>query len=603
MSSLLNKNLKLLKERFPGLSELWQDCTPAPLQIVSAKNGQPTVIENNIPLHSKYNPQKEAEEAVKAFDENKYSAAVFLGFGLGYAPVAFAKRFPQAAIILVESNPSRLLAALNETDWESIFSHKNLILAVGASKEQTQSLLDRYNAKEIFVFKNNAQIQHDRDFFSAVEETLAEGKQRDSVNEKTLEKFSRLWLKNSCINAKQIILCDTIQKFRNKFRGLPFLILAAGPTLSDTLLLLRQLSQKTVTVCVDTALHSCLQYGIEPDFILLSDPQYYCSLHLEFLKSPSSVLVTEIAAWPSVFRFNCREKVLYASQFPIGQYFESRMSKSGSRGWGLGAGGSVSTTAWDFARYCGANVIFMAGLDLGFPKGQTHIRGSQFEQKAHEVSSRLNTAETEGTVALINGALIKKQDYCGNGIFTDKKMLLFAQWFKKNCTEAALGGLDTYSLSDKSLFIEGIKTELPKALLDLPDIRKKKNSILCENSQTINADKSEFMHILNEFLYDLNELSDIAREGINFCNRALAAPEKTDRILYTLSDLDKKILASGAKQAAELVFPTKSRLEFLTKYINTGETSGQIQFSRILYEQLFTSAEECKKFLNKSILL
>ena len=431
MSSLLNKNLKLLKERFPGLSELWQDCTPAPLQIVSAKNGQPTVIENNIPLHSKYNPQKEAEEAVKAFDENKYSAAVFLGFGLGYAPVAFAKRFPQAAIILVESNPSRLLAALNETDWESIFSHKNLILAVGASKEQTQSLLDRYNAKEIFVFKNNAQIQHDRDFFSAVEETLAEGKQRDSVNEKTLEKFSRLWLKNSCINAKQIILCDTIQKFRNKFRGLPFLILAAGPTLSDTLLLLRQLSQKTVTVCVDTALHSCLQYGIEPDFILLSDPQYYCSLHLEFLKSPSSVLVTEIAAWPSVFRFNCREKVLYASQFPIGQYFESRMNKSGSRGWGLGAGGSVSTTAWDFARYCGANVIFMAGLDLGFPKGQTHIRGSQFEQKAHEVSSRLNTAETEGTVALINGALIKKQDYCGNGIFTDKKMLLFAQWFKK----------------------------------------------------------------------------------------------------------------------------------------------------------------------------
>lgn len=168
LSSLLNKNLKLLKERFPGLSELWQDCTPAPLQIVSAKNGQPTVIENNIPLHSKYNPQKEAEEAVKAFDENKYSAAVFLGFGLGYAPVAFAKRFPQAAIILVESNPSRLLAALNETDWESIFSHKNLILAVGASKEQTQSLLDRYNAKEIFCIQNNAQIQHDRDFFSAV---------------------------------------------------------------------------------------------------------------------------------------------------------------------------------------------------------------------------------------------------------------------------------------------------------------------------------------------------------------------------------------------------------------------------------------------------
>ena len=77
-------------------------------------------------------------------------------------------------------------------------------------------------------------------------------------------------------------------------------------------------------VCVDTALHACLKQNVEPDFIILTDPQYYASLHLEFLSSPSSILITEIAAYPSVLRFRCKETVLYSSMFPIGQFFEGK---------------------------------------------------------------------------------------------------------------------------------------------------------------------------------------------------------------------------------------------------------------------------------------
>ncbi|MBQ4025068.1 MAG: hypothetical protein II611_06730, partial [Treponema sp.] len=51
-----------------------------------------------IPLHSKYNPEREAEQLVKEFSKNDFDAAVFLGFGLGYAPIAFAEQNPSTPL-------------------------------------------------------------------------------------------------------------------------------------------------------------------------------------------------------------------------------------------------------------------------------------------------------------------------------------------------------------------------------------------------------------------------------------------------------------------------------------------------------------------------
>ena len=100
-------------------------------------------------------------------------------------------------------------------------------------------------------------------------------------------------------------------------RKIPSVVCAAGPTLETVLPYLNKIKNKAVIIAVDTALRSLLRYNIEPDFILLIDPQYYAANHIAGLTSPSSVLITESSVYPSVMRFNCRKKVLCESLFPL----------------------------------------------------------------------------------------------------------------------------------------------------------------------------------------------------------------------------------------------------------------------------------------------
>ena len=131
---------------------------------------------------------------------------------------------------------------------------------------------------------------------------------------------------------------------------------------------------------------------------------------------------------------------------------------------------------------CGASEIFFAGMDLGFPNKETHIRGSKFEEKIHYESIRTKTAETKNIQTLFSAAPFYAKDYNGNEILTDKKMQLFSWWFEKNCTSASAQGIKTFSLTPESLAINGIeKFSLEEFLLK--PIAKDRKKIFFEKAQ------------------------------------------------------------------------------------------------------------------------
>ena len=98
MNSIWNKNIRLFRERFPALADMLQDtiesfagcneagaaggtsegeppsepqaevqAAPLPYRIETAKNGSPTASENAAMLHSKYNPEREADQQIASF--------------------------------------------------------------------------------------------------------------------------------------------------------------------------------------------------------------------------------------------------------------------------------------------------------------------------------------------------------------------------------------------------------------------------------------------------------------------------------------------------------------------------------------------------------
>lgn len=570
-----------------------------PLEYIEAKNGSSSASYEGIMLHSKYNPEREAEQLVSTCSD-ECPCAVFLAFGLGYAPIVFAKKHPDAALILVEKDPVFLFAAFATLDWQPVLEHSEIIFAVDADVQTASSLIRPHNSNDMAIFSNAAWTMHDKEYFESLRSAISRDSHKNQVNTNTLEKFSRLWLRNSCKNLPYLAQLGGVKDYFGIAPStVPFVVLAAGPSLETILPHLAELKKRAVLICVDTALRACLNAGVEPDFIVLVDPQYACARHVEFLSSPTSVLIAESAVWPSVFRFNCREIVLCSSLFPIGQYFERHLGQKGA----LGAGGSVATTAWDFARKCGAKKIYMAGMDLGFPGKQTHIRGSQFEERSHRQSKRTSTAESDGVNALFSACPKKGCDYNGNEMLTDERMSIFSWWFENSCATAIQDGQETLTLTPQSLAIKGIKKSDVSEILSMPPMEREKEGffIRAQKQKILSQEEAKnagsYQSVLNSFKSRLQKLRDLAKKGRSLCKKGMQDRLKIPEVNAELSRIDAQILSSDAKDAAALVFPTERQLKELSKNLPESPELKALSYSDLIYTELNRAIEEYLELL------
>lgn len=548
MNSIWNKNFSLFAKRFPQLAgyiptgryispeEIWS--------IGQAKNGEVTASENSssatLRLHSTYNPTREAAGAVSVPEVSQKSTTVFYGFGLGYHLIEWCKKYPEKKLVVIEPDSKRLLAALQLLDWTAVFQHQSLVLALSCPAESVLGLLEdgsgvglgNTGVSDAYYFDIPAFTAHAAGYFDTVRSLVKRNQRKNEINEATLKKFGKLWCRNSLKNVDWLgrlgeaggickaddrtckatdrtgkagdrtckaadRTCNFVSASGNsvtgigQFRGraaagLPFLIVGAGPSLEKVLPHLEDLKKRCVIVCVETSLRALLRNGVQPDFIILTDPQFWAYRHIAGLAAPDSILITEVSAYPAVFRFPCLQIALCSSQFPVGQWFEQKLGltaasrnlvgagdlpgKAGGQPAGsadsllgdLGTGGSVASSAWNFAAFCGTSEIYTVGLDFAFPGRQTHIRGSEAEQTYHTVSSRLATPDKFTATALFSANAVLSKDYNGRPVLTDSRMKMFSWWFEARL--AGCPGVKTFTLSPQGLCTPGMQ---PAAVTDL----------------------------------------------------------------------------------------------------------------------------------------
>jgi hypothetical protein len=608
LNSIWNKNIVQFCIRFPDLAKKLSVTPESPEPEASsipwipsqAKNGELTGVENTIQLHSRYNPSHEAEELVKSIHTLYTEYGFFLGCGLGYGPRAYAQLFPDDSIIIIEPDPQYFFAALACIDWTTFFMHKKCILFIAAEPNDVSSFILHTCKIDFYVlFAINSHMLHAAQYFETIKSSIKKNEAKEKINTATLERFSTLWLKNSCRNLFYTSKLRGINDYYQLCpKNLPVLILAAGPSLNEILPHLTALKKRTLIICVDTALRACLRAGIEPDFIILVDPQYYAARHIQGLTSTSSVLIAESAVYPSVLRFPCKEIVLCSSLFPLGSYFEKRTFARGA----LSAGGSVATSAWDFARFMGAHNIFFSGLDLGYPAGQTHIKGSTFEETMHTTSTRIKTVEYGETAVICSTPLSEATDYEGKKIKTDERMKLFAWWFETHVTNEP--DVRTWSLSSHSVAIPGIQYIPPAAIFNTPEQDSARTAFFNTSSKKETLpDTALFEQAYQELTDGLKSLQKITRRGKEIAQKALSGVHAGyyDAIRQ-LTAVDTEIAASEVKSVAALVFPTDAVLSrlFETENMPQDNAAALIYRSYIIYRELDHAIERYQICLKNS---
>ncbi len=557
-NSVPGDNAALLAGRFPALADLLGLSAPGGLQALlerapeglgleATPSGFPTLREGGAYAHSRRDPVRDAERlaADPAFASGEGMA--FLCGGLSYVAEAYARGNPDAPVAIVEPDVYVFALTLASRPLDGLLSHPGLALVVGLSPAESLAVLERLGPIPLPRHLPAAILPAEKGWMAEFRELAARAERKNEINRNTLRRFGGLWLGNMCRNLGEIRDRDGITRFAGLFPDVPALLLAAGPSLDEILPDLPALAERCVVIAVDTALRACLAAGVEPDFVILVDPQYWNWRHLDGTEARGSVLITESAAWPAVFRYPTRETFLCSSLFPLGKFLETRIGRKGE----LGAGGSVATTAWDFARHLGCAEIFAAGLDLAFPRRQTHFKGSVFEERAHVQAGRLMPAETAGFRALYGAGPYPVPDYRGTTVLTDKRLSLYAWWFESRI--AANPAQKTKMLTHGGMSIPGIGPESAERVLERMPLRDKiRARIDSALALPARGDGTRFREALDQLAAALSDIESLATRAIGACGARDAA--ELDRI-------DRLILDHPAKEIAAMVFDSEAEAE------------------------------------------
>ncbi len=573
--------------------------SPVDFEVVKTPSGAPTARLQGTYLHSRYDPAKEARRIVNEEAGAAASAGVVLGFGFGYLVEAFCEAFPGKPLVVVEQDTGLFLQALKARDLRNLLSLPNIHWHVGDEPDAVMMSIEALPLQQLCVLRLRSLLASRSKYYHRVEALLFSVFDKREVNINTLRRFGQLWVRNLLSNLDRFTGNPGIVAAQNRFSGVPALVMAAGPSLDEVLPHLKTLKEHMLIVAVDTSYRFCKNQGVEPDFLVSVDPQYWNSRHLDWLEQEHTILVSESSAHPRIFRSGGKdvEMVLFVSSFfPLGKYIEEIIGQRGS----IGAGGSVATTAWDICRYLGCPSIYMAGLDLGFPGKKTHSRGAFFEESMHTCSFRLSTAEQMIFRYLHQAVPMTLANNQGGRTWTDRRMLIYKWWFENQMKQQSqTGGPTTFTLAAGGIAIEGMELVEVAEIFELPKCRSRIDAGLSdlrrEKSRRDNR-RAQVRQSLRCLAVELGKLQDLAKRGIELCGSDYGSGE----VVAGLSKVDQNILSLASRQIAGFLFQPLIR-RILDNPEDPRDYAQALATSRQLYEELLASASYHSELLHKSL--
>ncbi len=385
------------------------------------------------PLHSRYDPLREARQTLKKFDYAGADYFILLGIGLGYILDALIAENADASnhYFIVESDIEILRAAFEARDLKSILDHPNLHFAWPPSgpalAEQWQKFFDPVHARKSVFIAHNPSVVLDAALFKAAAAMIQSQTFQIFTDINTLVDKSQIFLNNFVQNLPRAALSPGVAKFTGIFSGVPAVIVSAGPSLDKNLHELRRWTRHALILSTDTALKPLLTAGIDPHFVLTGDPSASNYRHLRGASTKEALFVAEATAFPAIFNeFEGRTIACIFENSSLHSLSDLLGNKGTLRAWG-----SVATMALDFALLLQCNPIIFIGQDLAHTDGQLYCSGLCFEEEwfpgildPTEWRNRLARLRTERQTVTV-------EDIFGRPIESTDKLTAYWNWMTK----------------------------------------------------------------------------------------------------------------------------------------------------------------------------
>ncbi len=391
-SELFNRNLLALASRESRLSSILSLASlPEDIEFRQSRSGHtiPVIIKDGreFPLHSTFNPIKEANKFAQKYNTGGY--IIFLGFGCGYQIEPFLNRQNVNNILIIDTKPAHLKAQLKTRDLRKIFLDPRVHFLIDASPEAVRNYLLSHCfpvlTGDIQVIPLRSRLDLEFDYFKSTFRTVKETLSLLADDFTVQTTFGKKWFINTISNLKY---AENMKSILEPISNV--VITAAGPSLEAGLEIIKS-DKNSYIIATDTSYPALVKRNIRPDIIISIDCQHVSYHHFLSGFDPSIPLVLDLASPPALSRLT--DTPLY---FTSGHPFSIYLNKFWRKFPYIDtSGGNVTHAAISLAQYLGAKKIKLLGADFCYPAGKSYARGTYIYPYFHSCSTKFSPGESD----------------------------------------------------------------------------------------------------------------------------------------------------------------------------------------------------------------
>jgi len=408
-----------------------------------AKSGEPTVAVTGLAgrkiyLHSRYQPADEARRLIEPIDAGGCMAFHVHGFGLGYHVEQLFDKLSHEGIIAVLEPDLRLLrTAFEQRDLSGLIASKRVYFFHEPNKTELLIKLTSWAAMFTMGFKkveHAPSVQARPDFYAQMQGWIDDFLAFCRTNMNTLVLNGKRTAENLARNIGWYAATPGLGRLAGRYRGLPAVIVSAGPSLRKNKHLLKDLQDRAVLIAVQTTLQPLLEMGIEPYFVTSLDYHEICTRFFE--KLPANLrteLVAEPKATSAIFDMMPGPMTLLGND-----YCEQLLRELSPNKPGLKAGATVAHLAYYLAEHLECDPIIFVGQDLGFSDGLCYTPGTSYEEVWRPELSRFYTPEMKQWEQIVRDRPILRRvpDQQGRPMYTEERLFTYLQQFERDFAKA-----------------------------------------------------------------------------------------------------------------------------------------------------------------------
>src|SRR6056297_2764662 len=326
-------------------------------------------------LHSRYDPMREAEKFL-AHSEIPTDSKIYILLepGKGYLSQILHYKNPSAKILEVhcssefQNRDSRLHESIKT--WHPDYP--------GSLSSFLSKYISDFEIGEIKIVEWPPAARVYGDDYVRTKEYLRSFLQERRATVHTTGKFGRVWIKNTLKRLARLpSVCTGLTV------NAPVLIAASGPTLNQSIPLLKELEHALFIISLPSSLATLTYHGISPDIVVHSDPGYYAEYHLRKLSTGSFLQAAPLYA--AGYTRLTDSLLILATGSPLENYFIKTLNTYAET---ISPHGTVAGLAYQLAQKISSGPIIFAGLDFCFNDIQSHARPHSFEEILQSVTHR-----------------------------------------------------------------------------------------------------------------------------------------------------------------------------------------------------------------------